>query len=109
MKTMATETKEVKSKAQRAKELKEKYETLVSEAKQEQLDIINTAIEELSALGYVYTLSEGNAPQEAKSGATGRSGRPKGYKMTEEQKQAMREGRRRAKEERAKQQASPAV
>src|ERR1035438_5379234 len=70
-KTMATETKEVKTKSQKARELKEKYDTLVAEAKQEQLDAIMAAIGELKELGFVYTLTEGNAPLQAKTRSTG--------------------------------------
>ena len=69
-KSMATETKEVKTKAQKARELKEKYDTLVAEAKQEQLDAITASIGELKELGFVYTLTEGNAPLPSKSVAT---------------------------------------
>lgn len=69
---MATETKEVKTKSQKARELKEKYEALVAEAKQEQLDAIAASIGELKELGFVYTLTEGNmapAPVKRSTGA----------------------------------------
>lgn len=51
VRNMATETTEKKTKLQRAKELKEKYDALISDAKQEQMDIISAAQAELSEIG----------------------------------------------------------
>jgi hypothetical protein len=70
MKGMATETKEPKSKAQHALELKKRYEDMLAAAKQEQLDVINGAVEALKGLGFIYTIHEGNLAPAAKSKAT---------------------------------------
>src|ERR1035441_1246240 len=69
-KSMA-EVKETKTKSQKARELKEKYDTLVAEAKQEQLDAITASIGELKELGFVYTLTEGNVAPPPVKRATG--------------------------------------
>jgi hypothetical protein len=68
-KSMA-EVKETKTKSQKARELKEKYDTLVAEAKQEQLEAITASIGELKELGFVYTLTEGNAAPAPKPSTT---------------------------------------
>lgn len=79
----ATETKEVKSKAQRARELKEKYESLVSEAKDEQLALVQSALTELAGLGFEYKLVpmdeylRQNAPQMPKSAPRATRAAPK--------------------------------
>lgn len=52
----ATETKEVKSKLQRALEMKAKMDTLFSEARDEALAAANAAIKELGELGFAYRL-----------------------------------------------------
>ena len=102
---MAAETKETKTKAQRAQEYKQKYEALMEEAKEEQLEIIKAAIAELATWGFTYTVHEGTSAPASGNKSTGR---PKGYKMSEEQKQRMRDGRKKAAEARAKGEAAKA-
>jgi hypothetical protein len=57
MKSMAaTETKEVKSKLQRALEMQAKVASLKEEAKVEALEAVNQAVKDLGELGFAYRL-----------------------------------------------------
>jgi hypothetical protein len=73
MKRVMAEPKEKtpQTKSQKALELKQKYEALILEAKQEQLDIITGAVAELKDMGFVYTVSEGNVQPAPVKRATG--------------------------------------
>lgn len=84
----------IKQLEQEAQQLKQtRHDTLVGEIKER--------TDELSELGFDYDVTLMGSAVEEKPKGTGK-GRPKGFKMTDEQKRNMAEGRRKAKEARAK-------
>lgn len=78
-KSMATETKETKTKAQRALELKAKLASLEEEAKTELLETANQTIKELADLGFTYHLLS-DAEFKAHQTSNPAPGRPKSPK-----------------------------
>ena|SRR5581483_8872347 len=95
MKAMA-EDKPKETAAVKYQRLLDQASKLKEQAETELKEEIEAKINELNAFGFDYRLTEGKAaPLSGKP-----RGRPKGMKMTDAQKQAMREGRERAKRER---------
>ena len=96
MKSMAQKDEEdVLELLKQHKALQAKIANMAAEKKQAAIDNLKNKISLLQA-----DLELLDPSAVAKPNASGRTGRPKGYKMTEEQKAAMRAGRARAKAER---------
>ncbi len=68
---------EPKTKLQKARDFKSKYEAMLQEGKEEALSVINEQLAELKELGFEYQLVEaGQTPKPVKAGTPGKAKDP---------------------------------